>query len=103
MRNPKRQQDVKAYHGRVLVARFLHEALVLLPIARVSGVKFVCGAILLQRSRKVVFVLEGVPKAEMSKSIAWVKTERFALFRYHSVPIVLDSKHRELSVGVRRR
>ena len=36
----------------------------------------------------------------MSKSIAWVKTERFALFRYHSVPIVLDSKH-QAEVGMR--
>ena len=73
--------------------RLFHEALVGLPVVRVLRVEFVCSAILLQRGLKVVFVLERIPEAEMSKSVVWVKTECLALFCNHSLPIVLNPKH----------
>ena len=91
---PKPQQSVKAYHGTVLVARLLHEALVGLPVVRVLRVEFVGHAVFLQSLPEVVLVLKSEAKIVMGDGAVRVQAEGLAFFPNLSVPIILDPKRR---------
>ena len=70
---PEGQDGVKAYRGTVSLARLFHEALVILPVARVLRVEFVGRAVFLQSLLWVVLVLKSDTKGVMGAVIVRVE------------------------------